>query len=74
MSFLDKAIGFSFSTKKPSSPSVIISRGPDGQSNDTQGTPQAIASINTIPKPSERDDITIIEAFKYFFCISATGL
>ena len=64
---------FPFSTKKPSLLGAIISFGLQGQVNETTGTPQFIASISTIPNPSNRELSTNIEFSQYFSLILDTA-
>lgn len=50
-----------------------MSLGPLGQLNDIQGTPQAIASAKTNPKPSALEVNKNIEDFKYSSTIFLVG-
>lgn len=58
-------------TSSPSTPWVMISRGPAGQSYDTTGTPEAMASWRIRGKPSERDDRTQTLALPHSWVISS---
>ena len=53
-----KACSSSGGTSTPSTPSVMISRGPLAQSKLITGRPQAIASHKALGKPSRREDKT----------------
>src|SRR5438876_4613264 len=54
----------------PSTPLVIISRGPLGHSVEITGKPQAIASQRAFGKPSNREDITNRSAWLRISCIA----
>ena len=51
--------------RMPSSPSKIMSFGPQGQVKETHGTPTDIASAKTRPNPSNRELNAKIELLRY---------